>query len=397
MQKIEYHYTRFKEKDDVVRAIFYKYFYVDINKSDLEMIGHYEIKDNNLYIDASEKKLNRLDLMIESKIKNELKNLQGNPATFVDEESGIPLLGEISFGLTDRNTSAIEIRPMTGCNVACTFCSVNEGFNIKNRMEFVVEKNYLKNEIIKLAKHKGIKVDLVVNPMGESLMYEPLPELIKELNETGLVNSSMVITNGVLLTEALVDKLIDAKLSLFSISLHSLNQSHANEIAGTYYNVDHVKKMVEYIRSKGGNVILCPVWVKGLNDDDMDDIIQFAKQTGSGVGIQNYQKNKMGRNPYKEHTWDIFYDYLKTYEQDNDIVLIHETKDVFSNPKMNKVEKPFKKGDVIDAEILFEGHKSGMIAVAQDRAITILNPKKKGKAKIKILRDKHNTFVGKVL
>ncbi|MFB6216441.1 MAG: radical SAM protein, partial [Candidatus Aenigmatarchaeota archaeon] len=43
---------------------------------------------------------------------------------YINQGSEIPLLGHIAFGLIDRGTNLIQVRPITGCNLKCIYCSV---------------------------------------------------------------------------------------------------------------------------------------------------------------------------------------------------------------------------------------------------------------------------------
>ena len=57
------------------------------------------------------------------------------PLIRVTYESGIPLIGCIAFGLIDRGTNLIQIRPFTGCPLSCIFCSVDAGPRSRNRVD----------------------------------------------------------------------------------------------------------------------------------------------------------------------------------------------------------------------------------------------------------------------
>ncbi|MFX1453638.1 MAG: hypothetical protein ACFFCM_22600, partial [Promethearchaeota archaeon] len=52
---------------------------------------------------------------------------------YITKESRIPLIGSIYFGIIDRNTNLIQVRPLTGCLLNCPFCSVDEGRLSKTR------------------------------------------------------------------------------------------------------------------------------------------------------------------------------------------------------------------------------------------------------------------------
>ena len=45
----------------------------------------------------------------------------------ITKESGIPLLGAIAFGIIDRGTDLIQVRPTSVCNLNCVYCSTDSG------------------------------------------------------------------------------------------------------------------------------------------------------------------------------------------------------------------------------------------------------------------------------
>jgi uncharacterized Fe-S cluster-containing radical SAM superfamily enzyme len=51
----------------------------------------------------------------------------------------IPLVGHIAFGVIDRGTNIIQVRPTSLCNLNCIFCSVDAG------PLFTLEKNRIRN------------------------------------------------------------------------------------------------------------------------------------------------------------------------------------------------------------------------------------------------------------
>ena len=45
----------------------------------------------------------------------------------ITADSDIPLVGSLYFGIIDRGTSLLQVRPSCGCNLNCPFCSVDAG------------------------------------------------------------------------------------------------------------------------------------------------------------------------------------------------------------------------------------------------------------------------------
>lgn len=390
---------KFSEEKDSIKGIFLRNFYFDIGKNELEKIGAYKIKDGNLEIEGKEEIIRRnFNFILEQKLK-ELKSFQGKEAIYI-YKGFIPLQGSLYFGIIDRNTNIIETRPITGCNLNCIFCSIDL---CKRERDFVVNADYLAEEAEKLAKEKLKQVKAIemhINAQGEPLLYAPLAYLIKKLSKIKGVKTISIDTNGTLLTESKVDELVKAGLTRFNISLNAFSQETANKIANVNYPIDNVKKICKYIARKC-DILIAPVLMKGINEDEIEKLIGFAlelkkirpEQKVPFIGIQNFLEYEKGRKPAKQLEWTDFFDLLKGLEEKYKISLKLERQDF--NIVKAKSEKPFKKDDVINAEIICKGmFRNEMLAAASNRIIAV-NTRKTGKIRVRITRDKYNIFYGR--
>ncbi len=325
------------------------------------------------------------------------------PKIEITKESGLPLIGSGAFGIVYRNTSIIEIKPVTGCNLNCIFCSVDEGIESKKTVDFIVEKDYLVEELKKLIDFVGEdSIEIHIGPHGEPLLYPQLAELIAGISKISNVKTISMDTNGTLLNEKIVDKLANAGLTRINLSINSLNPENAKRIAGCNYDIERIKRIAEYIPGKC-DLIIAPVLVPGFNDEDIEEIIQFAlkinKRNEIKLGIQNFLKYRGGRNPAKQLSWKKFYARLAELEKKHNTKLILSNED-FGIRKTKPLPKPFKKGQRVTARIACEGRlPNERIAVADGRTITLVkcNERIGKEVSVKILRDKHNIFTGLVI
>ena len=100
----------------------------------------------------------------------------------ITEESGIPLIGSPYFGIIDRGTSLLQVRPSCGCNLNCPFCSVDAGpKSLTRATSYEVEMEYLLGAVQEIARFKGPGVECHIDSPGEPLMYRRLPELVAAL------------------------------------------------------------------------------------------------------------------------------------------------------------------------------------------------------------------------
>lgn len=392
MAKLIFHDFRFEEEDEIIKADFLKIFSLKINKADLKKIGLYIISKE--YIDfpqVSEHRAKKLFLQVlEKSFSNLINKITKNPVLYIHKNSGIPLIGSLGFGIVDKGTDMLELKPITSCNMDCIFCSVDEGLSTKKSLDIVIEKDYLVEETKKLLEYKDADVNIYINPHGEPLLYADIVELVRDLSNIKQVKGISVITNATLLTNSLAKELIEAGVTAFNVSLHSLNSEKARHLFHSKgYNINKVKKILTQIKNKV-KLIITPVLINGFNNEDIEEIIEWCKKENFECSIQNFLYNKRGRNPTRQLEFKQFYAVLRNLEKKYNVKLIFSKK--ISHTK--ELPLPFKKGDLIQAEVLSRGrYHNECLAVAKNRVITLKCPfESRRSKKIKITRSKHNIF-----
>ena len=390
----------FVDEKERIKAYFLRIYYFYIPKEGLEKIGRFRIKRHSIEFECSEKKANnKFNQLLQKGFESLVCSLNKKRAVYVHRNSGIPLLGTGVFGLIDRNTNCIEVKPLTVCNLDCVFCSVDAGLSTRKTTSYVVEKDYLVEEFNKLIEKKEHPVEAHIGPQGEPLLYAPLVGLVRDLRKNPKVRIISMDTNGTLLNKKLVDELVDAGISRFNISLNSLDEKKCKELAGASYNLKHTLEMIKYA-SKKTNVLLAPIIIPTLNDEDLKRLVDISKDLESDfpvLGIQNFLNYKRGRNPVKQRSWDEFFKLLKPFEKQKNIKLRLSEED-FGIKEDVKLEKPFKKKQVVRARLVCEGPlKAERIGVCKNRAIIVEKADKAALnsfVRVKIIRDKHNIFRG---
>lgn len=388
---------RFKPSEGGVRAWFLGQYYFDLSDRELSSVGEYRVFEGSLVFSEREKRvLNRFDRLLADGFSRLRNRVRDKPCTYVHRNSGIPLVGSNEFGVVDRGSNILEVKPLTGCNLSCTFCSVSEGANDKR--DVVVELEYLLEAFKGLASLKSHGVEANIGPQGEPLLYPKLVSLVKGLKEAGAAVVSMN-SNGTLLTEGLVDDLADAGLDRINLSLHSLDQSLADEIMGGHQDVARLQRIVRYCAGKV-DVLLAPVLLPGVTDGELDSLVGLAKTIRNrrwpAMGVQNFLSYPGGRNPgLAERSWDDFYALLREKEREHGFPLLVDggAFDIHSEPSP---EKPFRKGDVVEVSVRAPGrNKNEWLCAAAGRVVTVRSCSgcAPGKSlKVRLLRDKHNIF-----
>ncbi len=402
MAKLSFETLSFEQNKDSVEITFLKLFSFEIPNRAVLDIGKFSVGENYIdFKDVEEISTRNMFSMLLSKGFENLKTKStGKKAVYVHKGSGIPLIGNVAFGIVDRNTNIIEVKPITVCNLKCVYCSVNDDMR---PVDFVVEADYLVEEFRKIAEYKGCKeLEVHIGGQAEPLFYADLAHLIRELKSLEYVKEISIDTNCTMLSKAKVDELVDAGMTRFNLSINSMDEKLAEKIAGAPYSLKKVLETAEYI-SKKCDLIIAPVWVQGLNDSEMPKIIEFAKKLAKTstrrviLGIQNFLCYRHGRNPAKQMDWDEFRQKLEELEKQHDARLILDFKKDFNIMPTKPLPKPFRKGQKIDAVIVCEGRLAGeKIAAAQERSISLQNCSKMpgSKVKIRITGAKHSIYYG---
>ena len=321
---------------------------------------------------------------------------------YVTRESGIPLLGYNAFGLIDRGTNLIQVRPITGCNLNCIFCSVDEGRFSKTRVtDFIVDVDYLIDEFRRIAQFKGDGVEAHIDGQGEPALYPYLSDLVKGLSSTKGVETVSMQTNGITLSEKLIDD-IEGYMDRINVSISSLDQETANRLYGMKrYPLKRVLEITEYIANSKIDLLIAPVWLPGYNDDEIERLIEYALEIGAGkkfppLGIQKYIPHRHGRKPkVKVMSFREFYERLRTLEKEYGVKLVLKPED-FGIEKRKRIPNPIKSGEIHKARIVMDGRLRGeKLVVVKDRLISIRTDRKVGDfVRFKITRDHDGIFAG---
>lgn len=399
MAELGFETLKFYDQEDHIKVNFLRNYELRLDKSSLEKIGNFSISQNTISFEGvPENKAERKFMFLLTEGFKDLTNIfTGKKTIYIHKNSGIPLIGTRFFGIHDRGSTLLELKPLTGCNANCTFCSVDEGKDSKKSYDFVVEKDYLIEETRKLLEFKGKKgIHIYINPHGEPLLYYDIVNLVRDLKNISFVEEVSIISNGMLLTKDLIDQFEDAGLTTINISISASGQKKAKELMGTNaYEIEKIKDIIKYAQSKI-KIIITPVWVDSINDQEIEKIILFGKENNIEVQIQKFCYNKGGRNPSKAIEWDEYFEKLKKLENKHNTKLLESS---FSLEKTKEYLCPFKKDNIIQAEIKAPGrYKKEKLAAAKDRSILVQDClKDNGNIKIKISHTKNNILIGKTV
>ncbi len=298
----------------------------------------------------------------------------------------IPLFGCIAFGIIDRGTNVLQVRPISECLLSCVFCSTDAGPHTGRRIsEYMVDLSQLLSAFEWAASYKETGgIEAHIDTVGEPAMYPQLVELIEGLAGNSHVSIVSMQTNGTLLSAKLIDELDAAGLSRINMSIESLDPGLAKRIAGRdSYKIERVLENAEHI-AQGTDIdlLIAPVWLPGINDDEIPKLIEFALRIGAGkrwppLGIQKFLMHKYGRKPdIRSMGWEEFYSQLREWEGMYGTKIVLKPAD-FGSFKCKAIPRTFKRYEKVKVKIVGPGWMKGeKLAVARDRVITVVNADK---------------------
>jgi uncharacterized Fe-S cluster-containing radical SAM superfamily enzyme len=321
----------------------------------------------------------------------------------------IPLLGCIAFGLIDRGTNLIQVRPSSNCPLSCIFCSTNAGPKSKIRQtEYTVPIDYLVEEFTKIAALKGNdRLEAHIDTVGDPIVYPKLVELVSKLNQVKGVETVSMQTHASVLNEKILDKLSDAGLTRINLSLDALDFELAKHIANTeWYDVGKICELMKYVISCTHiKLLVSPVWVPKLNDAEIPKIIQLTKKPETKnlfppLGIQKYEIHKHGRKVKNTRplSWRKFYQQLRNWEKEFTVKLVLNRQD-FGIHKSTMLSVPYRRSEITKVEIVGPGwlcKEKLAVTNHKDRCFTIVNAEEipiGAKLKARIVANKHNLFI----
>jgi uncharacterized Fe-S cluster-containing radical SAM superfamily enzyme len=339
--------------------------------------------------------------------------LQNRDFIRIGKDIDVPLVGSIAFGVIDRGTNVIQVRANSYCPLNCIFCSTDAGPKSRwRRCEYWVDKDLLVEWVKEIVKFKGKNVEVHLDSVGEPLMYDQLPDLIQDIKAIPNVKVVSMQTHGSLLSYKYAEKLTSAGLDRINLSIDTLDPEKAKFLQGAeWYNVKRIAEIAEWIiKNTNTDILLAPLLLPNINDNDIEEIIKWGIKIGVGkrfppFGIQIYMRHKYGRHPKGVKVINLkqFERRLMLLEKKYGIKLRLREED-FGIERTNSLPILFKEGEKLNVEIVAPGWlKNEWFAVPigkeQTRVITVIGDGVQfgDKVKVKIIKNKHNIYLSKII
>lgn len=185
----------------------------------------------------------------------------------------------------DRVVDYLRVSVTERCNFRCQYCMPEKPFS------WVPKENLLSFEelfeFIKIAIDEGVKKIRITG--GEPLLREDLDAFIKMIYEYKNDIDLSMTTNAYLL-KGVAQRLKDAGLTRINVSIDSLKPEVAQEIAGKDV-LKNVLAGVEEALKVGLKVKVNMVPMKGMNEAEILDVLEYSKERGMDIRFIEYMEN----------------------------------------------------------------------------------------------------------
>ena len=178
--------------------------------------------------------------------------------------------------LTDdfgRQITYLRISVTDRCNLRCVYCMPESGIPLLNHSEVISYEDILRLTGI-LSNHGVNKIRITG---GEPLIRKGLTGLIENMSSIKGIEDISMTTNGILL-EKYASELYNAGLKRINISLDSLKEERFCKITRTG-SLKDVLTGIKLAKKTGFKPVkINTVLIRGINDDEIIDFVNFAKE-----------------------------------------------------------------------------------------------------------------------
>ncbi|NHB16646.1 GTP 3',8-cyclase MoaA [Helicobacter pylori] len=193
----------------------------------------------------------------------------------------------------NRVIDYIRVSVTKQCNFRCQYCMPATPLDFFDDEELLPLDNVL--EFLKIAIDEGVKKIRITG--GEPLLRKGLDEFIAKLHAYNKEVALVLSTNGFLLKKMAKD-LKNAGLSRVNVSLDSLKSDRVLKIS----QKDALKNTLEGIEESlkvGLKLKLNTVVMKGVNDDEILDLLEYAKNRRIQIRYIEFMENTHAKDLVK--------------------------------------------------------------------------------------------------
>lgn len=185
----------------------------------------------------------------------------------------MPLTNDVKDNF-NRIVKKIRISVTDRCNMRCVYCMPYDNDDWLNQNSILHFDDIIR--LVKIFSCLGIENIKITG--GEPLLRPNLPDLIKNLTNIPRIQSVSMTTNGLLLRDK-IQELKDSGLQSINISLDTFKPTRFKSMSGIN-GLHKVLESIKMTRLCGLPVKLNVVVIRGWNDDEILDFVDFSRNTG---------------------------------------------------------------------------------------------------------------------
>jgi GTP 3',8-cyclase len=182
-----------------------------------------------------------------------------------------------------RGLNSLRISVIDRCDLRCRYCMPEEGYVWLPSSQILAF-----DEIVGLtAAFADLGVSRLRLTGGEPLLRGRLPRLVSMLSDVGGIDDLALTTNGTQL-EQLADDLHEAGLHRVTVSLDSLQPERFASLTGRDVLMAVTRGLRRACDVGFQTVKINTVVMRGFNDDELVDMLDFARELGAELRFIEY-------------------------------------------------------------------------------------------------------------
>lgn len=191
-----------------------------------------------------------------------------------------------SFG---RIHDYLRISLTDRCNLRCTYCMPAEGIVLREKSEFMTSEEII--EIATTFVKMGVKKIRLTG--GEPLIKKDIVNILTQLSQLPI---ELTLTTNAVLVDKYLQTFKDVGIKSLNVSLDSLKAARMNAISRRAY-FDRIMANIDLLIDSEIDVKLNVVLMKGVNDDEILDFIEYTKVNKVDVRFIEFM-------PFSGNEWD---------------------------------------------------------------------------------------------
>ncbi|MFB3855262.1 MAG: GTP 3',8-cyclase MoaA [Vicinamibacterales bacterium] len=181
-----------------------------------------------------------------------------------------------------RPLRSLRISVTDRCNLRCQYCMPEVDYSWLPRANILSFEEI--GALVDVFLDAGVRKLRLTG--GEPLLRRDLPALVRLLSSKPRVTEIALTTNGVLLASQ-AEALRDAGLHRITVSLDTLRPDRHLRLA-RHNGHDKVLDAIRVARDVFGSLKLDAVMIRGVNDDEMVELLEYAKRAGAEIRFIEY-------------------------------------------------------------------------------------------------------------